>query len=230
MSKAWETLDERETPDGLLELRRRDVDDFLILVGGRVLMNSRASRSEEILGVKTCEGLAPGARVLVGGLGMAMTLRAVLDSIPSDATVTVAELHPVIVEWCRGPLAELTGAAVGDARVETKIADVADCIAQAAASGPRYHAIVLDLFEGPHARTDAAKDPLYGREAIKRTWQALAPGGVVGVWAEASERQFAGRLKQRGFAVETHRPGRGGLRHWVILGRRSAEGNASSAG
>ncbi|MBJ22142.1 MAG: spermidine synthase [bacterium] len=220
MSKAWETLDERETPDGLLELRRRDVDDFLILLGGRVLMNSRASRSEEILGRKACAGLAPGARVLVGGLGMAMTLRAVLDSIPTQTSVTVVELHPVIVEWCRGPLAELTGAALEDPRVEARIGDVADCIRESSSATERYDAIVLDLFEGPHAGTHAKGDPLYGRGAIERTWQALAPGGVVGVWAEAPEQRFEARLKSQGFAVETHRPGRGGLRHWVILGRR----------
>lgn len=228
MSKAWETLDTRDTPDGLLELRRREADDFLILVGGRVLMNSRASRSEEILGVKTCAALAPGARVLVGGLGMGLTLRAVLDSVSADAVVTVAELHPVIVDWCRGPLAELTGAAVEDPRVVTKISDVADCIRESASSGSGYDAIVLDLFEGPHARTDAVSDPLYGRGAIARTWQALAPGGVVGVWAEAAERRFESRLKEQGFAVETFRPGRGGLRHWVILGRRPGGGGASS--
>ena len=67
MSKPWVTLDSRETPDGTLELRRRDKGDFLILIGGRVLMNSRASRSEEVLGIRTCRDLQPGARVLVGG-------------------------------------------------------------------------------------------------------------------------------------------------------------------
>ena len=221
MSKAWETLDARETPDGLLELRRRDAGDFLILGGGRVLMNSRASRSEEILGVLTCAGCGEGARVLIGGLGMAMTLRAVLDTLPGSARVTVAELHPVIVEWCRGPLAELTGAAVEDARVEVQIADVADCVRDAASGEGAFDAIVLDLFEGPHARTDARNDPVYGSRAIKRSWQALAPGGVIGVWAEAPERQFEQRLVKQGFSVETHRPGRGGLRHWVILGRRT---------
>jgi len=224
MSRAWETLDERETPDGLLELRRRDAKDFLILIGGRVLMNSRASRSEEILGVKTCASLAPGGRVLIGGLGMAMTLRAVLDAIPGDARVTVAELHPIILEWCRGPLAELTAGAVLDPRVETRICDVAECIGEAAEMNRGYDAIVLDLFEGPHARTNPTSDPIYGRKAIARTWQALSPGGVVGVWAEAPERQFEARLKSQGFAVETHRPGRGGLRHWVILGKRPARG------
>ena len=169
MSKAWETLDQRETPDGLLELRRRDADDFLICVSGRVLMNSRASRSEEKLGVKTCAGLEPGARVLVGGLGTGLTLRAVLDTLPAECDVTVAELHPVIEQWCRGPLAELTRSAVADPRVSTRIADVADCIREAADGHASYDAIILDLFEGPHARSDPKNDPLYGQKAIARS-------------------------------------------------------------
>ena len=214
------TLDQRETPDGVLELRRRDADDFLILVAGRVLMNSRASRSEEQLGIKTCAGLSGAAKVLVGGLGMGLTLRAVLETVSAESSVTVAELHPLIVEWCRGPLAELTGGAVDDPRVKTKIGDVADAIRLAASNRVEYDAIVLDLFEGPHAKTDATSDPLYGKKAIARTWDALAPGGVLGVWAEAAEQKFEHRLRTQGFEVETLRPGRGGLRHWIVLARR----------
>ncbi len=220
MSKPWVTLDSRQTPDGTLELKRRDKGDFLILIGGRVLMNSRESRSEEVLGIETCRDLRPGARILVGGLGMGMTLRAVLDAAPQDAEIVVAELHPIVAEWCRGPLAELTKGAVLDPRVTVVLRDVAECIREAAEGEDRFDAIVLDLFEGPHARTNAEKDPLYGRRAIDRTWRALSRGGVVGIWSEAPERGFEGRLTKRGFAVDGLRPGRGGFRHWVVLARR----------
>lgn len=222
MSRPWVTLDSRTTPDGVLELRRRAADDFLILVGGRVLMNSRENRSEEVLGIEGTRDLGPAARVLVGGLGMALTLRAVLDTVVADARVDVAELHPVVAEWCAGPLAELTDGAAGDPRVHVRIEDVADRIAEAAREGAVYDAIVLDLFEGPHARTDAEADPLYGRAAIDRAWRALAPGGCLAVWAEGPDRGFESRLRQRGFAVEGLRPGRGGYRHWVVLARRPA--------
>ena len=149
-----------------------------------------------------------------------MTLRAVLDTVPEDATVVVAELHPVVAEWCRGPLAELTNGAVLDPRVTVALSDVADCIREAAEEEGGYDAIVLDLFEGPHARTNAEKDPLYGRRAIDRTWRALRRGGIAGIWAEAPEQSFELRLKKRGFAVEGLRPGKGGFRHWVVLARR----------
>ena len=220
MSRAWQTLDSRESPDGVLELRQRGADDFLICVNGRVLMNSRASRSEEQLGVRTCKDLGAGARVLIGGLGMGLTLRAVLDSLPEESHVDVSELHPIVTEWCRGPLAALTGGCLDDPRVSVRVGNVADHIREAADSAAAYDAIVLDLFEGPHAHTDAKRDPFYGRQAIERSWRALRPGGVLGVWAEAREQHFEARLAAQGFTVESHRPGRGGLLHWIVLARR----------
>ena len=222
MTRAWTTLDRHDTPDGPLELRQRDSDDFLICIGGRVLMNSRSSRSESELGVRTCSGVRTQGRILVGGLGMGITLRAVLDTAGSEVRVTVAELYPVVAQWCRGPLEALSGAVLDDPRLTVHIGDVADCIREAAEGGNPYDAIVLDLFEGPHAATDSASDPFYGRRALERSWRALAPGGVLGVWAEAPEKHFERRLIAQGFSIQAHRPGRGGFRHWVVLARRPA--------
>jgi len=99
MAKPWKILESIETADGVLELRQRDVDDFLILIGTQVLMNSRSNRSEVVLGQLGCSHVktASKPRVLVGGLGMGYTLKAVLDSLPESAQVVVAELNPVVV-------------------------------------------------------------------------------------------------------------------------------------
>lgn len=223
MSRPWKTLDQRETPDGVFELRQRDIDDFLICIDGRVLMNSRESRSEEQLGVQTCRGLAQDANVLVGGLGMGLTLRAILDSLQAESRVVVAELHGVVAQWCRGPLAALSGDCLSDPRVSLRVGDVADRIREAAQTAECYDAIVLDLFEGPHARTDSTGDPLYGTQAIERSWNALAPGGVLAVWAEARAQRFESRLRSQGFEIESHRPGKGGYRHWIVLARRPVD-------
>jgi spermidine synthase len=220
VTRPWQTLDRQESPDGVLELRQRDSDDFLICLDGRILMNSRASRSEEHLALQTCAGLAAGARVLIGGLGMGLTLRAALDSLPDDSSVIVAELNEVVGEWCRGRLAPLCGRALEDPRVTLRIGDVTECIREASMGALSYAAIVLDLFEGPHARTHANKDPFYGRKALEQSWRALDRGGVLGVWAEAPDQKFQERLRAQGFQVESHRPGRGGLRHSVVLARR----------
>lgn len=206
-----------ETPDGVLELHERD-GAFLLTLAGRVLMNSRASRSERALAELALDALPArrDARVLVGGLGMGLTLAAALRRLDADASVVVSELHPALVEWCRGPLAAQNARALLDPRVEVRFEDVRDSLRRAAEDGPVFDAIVLDLYEGP-AATGGDRDPLYGRSACKRLRAALAPSGVLAVWGEAPSRAFERRLRAADFDVSVHRPGRGGLRHAVTV-------------
>ena len=222
MAQPWETIDRVDTADGLLELRRRGDNDFLIIINGRVLMNSSANRSEIVLGESACRAVAARGRprVLIGGLGMGLTLRAALDSLPPNAQVVVAEINPVVVKWCRGLLAALTRGAVDDKRVTVEIGNVSAVIAKAAKSGAeRFDAIVIDLYEGPGSATDARNDPFYGSQALKVTATALSPGGVFAVWGENSDTAFEKRLTAAGFSVDRQRPGRGGLRHVVYLAK-----------
>jgi spermidine synthase len=117
---------------------------------------------------------------MVGGLGMAITLRAVLDALPDTAQVIAAELNPKIHQWCLGPLSELTNGAASDPRVAVEIADVAELIKKS----PResFDAIILDLYRGPGPQTDQKNDPIYGSRAITNTHAALKPGGTFAVW------------------------------------------------
>ncbi len=226
MAKPWKTLESIPTDEGVLELRQRDERDFLITVGGLVLMNSLSNRSEVVLGQLGCKGLAshPAPRVLVGGLGMGYTLKAVLDSLPATAQVVVAELNPVVLKWCQGPLAALTDAAVNDPRVTVEITDVADLVRRTAKGDPAGHfdAIVFDLYKGPHFRTDSRNDPLYGSRAIACAWDALKSKGVFTIWGENYDEGFVKRLSNAGFKVSSQRPGRGGLRHVVFIADKTA--------
>ncbi|HYG65206.1 MAG TPA: spermidine synthase [Thermoanaerobaculia bacterium] len=238
MSRPWETLDAAETREGLLELRRRG-DEFVILIGGRVLMNSALHLTEDAVAERACREVAGRPRprvlrVLIGGLGMGYTLRAALDALPGSARVLVAEIDPVIVRWCQGPLAHLTGRALEDKRVQVEVADVGAVIATAAKEGaadPRrlFDAIVLDLYEGPREAHGGQGDPLYGRRALERARAALAPGGVLSVWSEDADAAFAERLRTAGFEVQRLRPGKGGPRHVVYLARASSSAAASRA-
>jgi spermidine synthase len=219
--KPWQTLAHVETPEGRLELRQRGQRDFLITVSGRVLMTSAAHRSEDDLARLACAAMVrrPRPRVLLGGLGMGYTLRAALDQLPPAAEVTVVELNPVVVEWCRGPLAALTGDAVADRRVRVEIGDVAGAIAGARRG--ELDAILLDLYEGPRPLPAHAKDPLYGAPAIASAWSALRAGGVLAVWAEEPDRAYPQRLRAADFTVEVHQGGGGGGRaHVVYVGIR----------
>jgi spermidine synthase len=216
VTRPWETLDAVETAEGHLELRQRGEGDFVIMVGGRVLMNSALHLTEAAVAEMACRRIADREkpRVLIGGLGMGYTLRAALDALPGKAQVTVAEIEPAIVRWCRGPLAGLTDGALDDRRVSIEMADVAAVIGHAAKS---FDAVILDLYEGPRDATQARDDPFYGPRALERTRGALAPGGVFAVWSEDADSAFARRLGTAGFAVETLRPGKGGPRHVVYL-------------
>jgi spermidine synthase len=225
MAQSWNVISNITTDEGILELRQRSERDFLITIGTQVLMNSLTNRSEVVLGKLGCSHLHTSAapRVLIGGLGMGYTLRAVLDSLPGSAQILVAELNPIVFEWCRGPLAILTGAAATDPRVRVVISDVANLIHRSAESGSDqwFDTIIIDLYRGPHARTDPENDPFYGMRAIQNSKAALKPGGVLAVWGESSDDGFITRLRKAGFSVTTERPGRGGLRHVVFLARKA---------
>jgi spermidine synthase len=223
MARPWKIIESVATAEGLLELRQRGEKDFLIMIGSQVLMNSMANRSELALGQLGCAHLknSAGARVLLGGLGMGFTLRAVLDSLHTEAQVIVAEINPVVREWCMGPLSHLTGNAAADPRVCIDVSDVAHLLRRLPAGGneSRYDAIVLDLYRGPHAKTNPQNDSLYGSRAIENMRAALKPCGVLSVWGENYDEGFCQRLCSAGFTVTTERPGRGGLRHAVFLAK-----------
>jgi spermidine synthase len=214
--RVWETVAESAGKQGRLELRRRGAD-FLLLLEGRILMSSREDRSERALAAAVCERLTgrPAPRVLLGGLGLGRTLRAALDALPPRAEVEVAELEPAVVEWCRGPLAELAGRALEDPRVTVFSGDVRE----RAAASPR-DAIVLDLSEGP-APSGLRHDPLYGPAALAGWREALTAGGTLGVWGEAPSRAFERALGRAGFGFVRLRPGRGARRHVVYVAQPS---------
>ena len=132
----------------------------------------------------------------------------------------MAELHEPILRWCRGPLAELTGRAVDDPRVEVRIGDVEAAIREAAApSATRFDAVLLDLYEGPHPDSQPHDHPHYGASALARTRAALREGGILAIWSEEPDARFERDLARAGFSVRRERPGRGGRRHVVYVGR-----------
>jgi len=220
MTRPWRVLDKVQTADGLLELRQRGDDDFLIVIDGRVLMNSYSRTSEEELarlGLLHLRNQTTAA-VLLAGLGMGFTLRAALEELPAAARVVVCEINRVVVDWCRGPLAAATRNALADPRVELRLQDVAPVIGSAAPG--HFDAILLDLYEGPNAASQRRDDPFYGPAALARSHRAVRTGGVLAVWSEDADAPFAKRFAAAGFDVETHLIGKGGRKHVVYVGRR----------
>ncbi len=218
MRRPWQTIEQVDTDEGPLVLKRRG-DEFLITIRGQVLMSSRATRSEEALATLACTPIA-GRRspsVLIGGLGLGFTLRAALDALPRSARVAVAELSEPVIRWCRNEVAVLSGRALDDPRVFPEVVDVATLIR---GNPARWDAIIVDLYEGPHTPTQGEHDPCYGWTALKRTRRALKPGGIFAVWSEGPDQAFQRRLERVGFkGIERRNPGRGARRHVVYLAR-----------
>lgn len=196
-----ELLGTAQVPGGdELRLYRRG-DDFIIAIDRNELMSSRMSGSEEALATMTCERLrsAQAASLLIGGYGMGFTLRAALATLGPDAKITVAELVPGIIEWARGPMAELAAGCLDDPRVELVLGDVSKAIG---AATHRYDAILLDVDNGPDGLTREANEGLYSASGLARAKAALRPGGILAIWSAAPDARFTRRLSAAGFQVE----------------------------
>lgn len=199
--------------------------EFVIRLGAKALMGSTAHGSEEALAELSCLPMAGYAdtRVLIGGLGMGYTLAAALRALPADARVTVAELFPAVVEWNRGPLAELAGRPLEDARVTVFTGDVADAFRKLESA---FDAILLDVDNGPNALTQFRNGWLYSLEGLRIASRALRVGGVLGVWSVAPDDAFTRRLQAIGFSVDTQivraRKGGKGGRHTLWLATKGS--------
>jgi spermidine synthase len=221
--KAWELLGEAQAPDGTdIRLTRRD-DEYLILANGKPLMSSRLHGSEEALATLGCSRARalPEPRVLVGGLGMGFTLRAVLDVLPDRAVVTVAELVPEVIAWNRDPLARLAEHPLRDRRVRIQAADVGFAL-RAHPGG--FDAVLLDVDNGPAAFTAATNAGLYDNSGVAAAFAALRPGGTLAVWSAWEDRKFEQRLRFHGFDVDVARVRarlkKGGPRHTIFVAHR----------
>jgi len=217
----WVQLDSAPIPgeSGELRLKQRG-SEFSIMLGSNELMNSRLSGSEEALATLSRDKIAGRLRpnMLIGGLGMGFTLRAALSALPVDASVTVAELVPAVVQWARGPMSAVFQGCLDDPRVAIHQGDVGELIRQ---SGAKFDAILLDVDNGPDGLTRRSNDSLYDFAGLRSARDALRPGGVLAVWSSGPDAGFTRRLRDCGFAVEavnTRANGkRGGARHVIWL-------------
>ena len=221
---ARELLGTAHVPDGA-ELRLfAHGRDFMIVMDHNELMSTRMRGSEEALATMTLERLAaPAPRLLIGGYGMGFTLRAALAAHPR-ARVTVAELVPEIIEWARGPMADLTAGCLEDPRVDLRMGDVSAYVDDAAdGTSEAYDAILLDVDNGPDALVHEQNRRIYSFAGLRAARAALAPGGVLAIWSAGPDPAFTRRLEKAGFAVEEvevrARPNNKGPRHTIWFAR-----------
>ena len=218
-----ELIDVADVPGGEpLRLFRRG-GDFMIVLDRNELMSSRMSGSEEALAEMTLARLRKpaSARLLIGGYGMGFTLRKALALIGPEGEAVVAELVPKIIDWARGPMAELAAGCLDDPRTTIVMGDVGAAIGSARGD---YDAILLDVDNGPDGLTRLANDRLYTFDGLRTARAALKPGGVLAVWSAGPDDRFRRRMGEAGFEVEEvavrARQNGKGPRHVIWFGRR----------
>lgn len=200
--------------------------DFIIMLGRDELMSSRMQYSEQLLAEMAFDRVGkPDARMLIGGYGMGFTLRAALARLAAGGQAVVAEIVPDILDWARGPMAEMTGASLQDPRVTVEICDVAAVIDDAAdGTTPAYDAILLDVDNGPDGIVRADNQRLYSFAGLRSAKAALNPGGILAIWSAASDPRFTHRLQKAGFAVDEQRvrarPNNKGPHHVIWFARK----------
>lgn len=208
-------------------LTHRD-NEWVVRVGGRILMASSMHDSEESLASEALARVEKAEHVVIGGLGLGFTLRAVLDRVSPSAKVTVGELVPELVDWNRTHLAGLHDHALDDPRVNVVVGDVFTTIMSSKAV---FDVILLDVDNGPIALSHAQNQRFYSEQGLRVCHAALKAGGVLAVWSAGPSPRFERRFAEAGFDVESLQvPARKGnrARHVIFVGKRRAVSPARS--
>ena len=227
----WKKVAETPRPGGAkLTLWRRDFEgrpsEFSLRIEEpnapfNELMTSRQHRSEKALAELAIKVLGrPAQSALVGGLGMGFTLRAALDGLPADASVTVAELYPEIVSWNHDHMGDLANRPLDDERVQVHVGDVAELLRT---RNRRYDLILLDTDYGPEGTDPNDSSQLYSDAGLANMRASLTEDGVLSVWSALESPAFIKRLERAGFEATVERPrahGKSGTRHTVWLAKR----------
>jgi spermidine synthase len=205
MSLYFEELDYRPTPIGTLSLRRRrelslGVDVFEIKLGDEFLMSSLFTVSEVALARL---GLAArsGERldVVVGGLGLGFTARAVLEH-ETVGSLVVVEMLDAVIDWHRTGLLPLGPALVADKRFRLVQGDFFAMADSPAGFDPevprrRFDAILVDIDHSPDALLDDRSISFYRPEGLRALTAHIKPGGIFGLWSNDRPAQaFTDRL------------------------------------
>ncbi|WP_330177663.1 spermidine synthase [Streptomyces sp. NBC_01498] len=211
------TLDRRDGPYGEIVLRRRPGDGadsgdvHEIIANGTFLMDTSDGRSERLLIDAAQASLAPDRRdgrptVLIGGLGVGFSLaHAAAD--PRWGRIVVVEREQAVIDWHhRGPLARISGAALGDPRTVILHTDLVGHLRTATEEAretgehiDRYDALCLDIDNGPGWTVTDENAGLYAPGGLAACLERLNPGGVLAVWSAQPSPAFEEALRNAGF-------------------------------
>ena len=194
MSTRFEELAWRDTPMGAISLRRRlepslHVEVYEVKLGDEFLMSSLFTVAEIELARR---GLAqtPGTDldVVVGGLGLGYTARAVLED-PRVRSLVVVEALPDVIDWHERELVPGAAELTSDPRTRLVNDDFFAMVEAGtdfdpATPGQRIHAVLLDVDHSPRQVLHPSHATFYTPEGLRRLTRLLHPRGVFALWAD----------------------------------------------
>lgn len=178
-------------------LLRRDDGATELRVNGVFVMDDRETRSEELLATAALEHRP--STVLVGGLGLGYTVRALLTAALVER-VTVAEIEPGLVEWMQDGLIP---SVLDDPRVDVRTGDVRDVVS--GCPDGSFDGVLLDVDNGPDYLVYDANAAVYRASFLAECRRVLRAGGVLTIWSSTSSPELAEALREV-FGGCTERP------------------------
>jgi spermidine synthase len=193
------TIAAARLPDGTEFVLQRRGEEWMVRAGAQLLMSSRSHESENELAAQALIRVANPSRILVAGLGLGFTLRAVLDRVGATTRVAVAELVPELLGWNEQHVGALASHPLRDPRCDVIVGDVFETIQ---ASKHEFDALLLDVDNGPAAVSHDRNKRLYTPHGIAACRRALRPAGVLALWSAGVDQRYQSDLERAGFVVE----------------------------
>ena len=201
---------------GLLTLRRRKeitlgIDIYEIKLDEDFLMSSLFTVAEVALAnLGLAELSEPEVDVVVGGLGLGYTARAVLEH-PKVRELLIVDTLGEVIEWHQQGLLPLGEQLTSDPRCRFVHGDFFAMSASRSRGfdpenrGRRYHAILLDVDHSPRHVLHPHHKPFYQSNGLHQLTSHLLPGGIFALWSDDSpDERFQIALSEVFSYSETH--------------------------
>jgi spermidine synthase len=193
MSSRFEELAWRETPMGAISLRRRldpslKVEVYEVKLDDEFLMSSLFTEAEvELARLGLAEAVGTDLDVVVGGLGLGYTARAVLAD-PRVRSLAVVEALDEVIGWHRQGLLPFAADLTSDPRTRLvqgdffAMADSAEGFGRDA-PGRRFHAVLVDIDHTPRHLLHPSHAAFYTPQGLRGLTDHLHSGGVFALWS-----------------------------------------------
>jgi spermidine synthase len=214
LSSRFEEIDRRETPIGEISLRRRLeptllIDVYEVKLGDEFLMSSLFTVAEIALAELALAQL-PGRDldVVVGGLGLGYTARAVLEE-SRVRSMHVVEALSEVIDWHQRGLVPFASELTEDPRCHLVNGDFFAMVDDGSPLGSdapdQWDAVLVDIDHTPRHLLHPSHAAFYTPSGLRRLADRLLPGGVFALWSDGSpDGDFVALVEQVFASCEAH--------------------------